>query len=195
MRQRFGPATLTSCILLSKRSNIRHFLATLSLLLIGALAQAAPPHIQAHVAQARLAGAGTFTWFGLKIYDAELWVGDQGYQSGVPFALELRYARKLDGNKIAQASVDQMEKIGAGSAAQRRLWLAEMTSAFPDVQAGDRISASFIPGEGTRFYLNGKALARVPGLEFALAFFGIWLDPATTEPGLRAALLKGAAPK
>ncbi|PWF44328.1 chalcone isomerase family protein [Massilia glaciei] len=158
-------------------------------------AQAAPAHIDAHLPQARLAGAGAFTWFTLKIYDAELWVGEKGYQAGLPFALELRYARKLEGKKIAEASVDQMKKLGAGTDAQRAAWLREMASLFPNVKEGERITGVNLPGEGARFYLDGKVLGTVRDPAFARAFFAIWLDPATTARGLRTALLKDAAPK
>ncbi|MES2756448.1 MAG: chalcone isomerase family protein [Pseudomonadota bacterium] len=174
---------------------LRRLLALLSLACACALAQAAPAaHIADAVPQARLAGAGTFTWFTMKIYSAELWVGPQGYQAQAPFALDLRYARKLDGAKIADASAEQMAKIGAGSAAQRQAWLARMKAIFPDVNEGSRITGVHMPGEGARFYLDGKALGTVADPAFARAFFGIWLDPATTAPALRTALLANAAP-
>jgi hypothetical protein len=157
-------------------------------------AAAAPAHIEAAVPHARLAGSGAFTFFAMKIYSAELWVGDAGYSPAAPFALDLRYARRLDGKKIAEASAEQMEKIGAGSAARRREWLRAMTAIFPDVAEGDRLTGVFIPAEGARFYRNGQPLADIADPEFARAFFGIWLDPATTAPALRQALLMQAAP-
>ncbi len=158
-------------------------------------AQAAPAHIETHLTEPRVAGQGPFTWFGLRIYDAELWVGPKGYQPNEPFVLELRYARKLDGVKIAEASAEQMAKVGAGSANQRAAWLARMKEIFPNVKDGSRISGVFLPASGARFYLDGKLLASVPDPQFARAFFAIWLDPKTTAPGLRAALLKDAAPR
>ena len=160
-----------------------------------AAAAPAPAHIKEHLEQPRLAGAGAFKWFGLRIYDAELWVGEKGYQNGAPFVLELRYARKLDGVKIAEASAAEMEKLGAGTRAQRAAWLARMKEIFPDVKEGSRISGVFLPASGTRFYLDGKALASVPDPEFSRAFFAIWLDPATSAKALRTALLKDAAPR
>ena len=111
--------------------------------------------------QARLAGSGTYTFFTMKIYAAELWVGPQGYAPAAPFALDLRYARKLDGRKIAEASVEQMEKIGAGSPAQRKAWLQKMLAIFPDVHEGSHITGIFVPDEGARFYLDGKPLASI----------------------------------
>lgn len=159
-------------------------------------APAAPPApVDSVLPGARLAGHGAYTYFGLKIYDAELWVGEKGYQAGAPFVLDLRYARKLDGRKIAEASADEMEKLGAGTPAQRKAWLARMTEIFPDVREGARISGVYLPASGTTFYLDGRVLASVPDPEFARAFFAIWFDPRTSAPKLRAGLLKDAAPR
>ena len=174
---------------------IKRLLTLFAMLIACGAALAAPAHIENHLSGARLAGQGPFTWFGLKIYDAELWVGENGYAPNAPFVLELRYARKLNGVKIAEASAEQMEKIGAGTASQRAAWLARMKEIFPDVKEGSRISGVFLPTGGARFYLDGKALASVPDPEFARAFFAIWLDPKTTARGLRTALLKDAAPR
>lgn len=163
--------------------------------LSGAALADTPAHIVEHVPKARVAGAGTYTWFGLRIYDAELWVGDKGYQSDAPYVLDLRYARKLDGVKIAEASADEMAKLGAGTSVQRAAWLARMKEIFPDVKEGTHISGVFLPGAGTRFYLDGRPLATVPDPEFARAFFAIWLDPKTSAGKLRTALLKDAGPR
>ena len=174
---------------------MRRLLALAAMLLAAAGALAAPAYVESHVPQARVAGQGTFTWFGLRVYDAELWVGEKGYQPGQPFALDLRYARSLAGGKIAEASAEEMEKLGAGSAAQRKAWLARMKEIFPDVKEGTHISGVFLPSGGARFYLDGKALASVPDQEFADAFFAIWLDPRTSAKKLRATLLKDAGPR
>jgi hypothetical protein len=166
-----------------------------ALLLACACVQAAPAHLTRELGDPRLAGQGVFTWFGLTIYSAELWVGQQGYGPAAPYALELRYARSLSGVKIAEASVEQMAHIGAGSEAQRGAWLRQMKSIFPDVKDGSRLTGVFLPGQGARFYRDGQELALVADPAFAQAFFGIWLDPATSAPKLRASLLRDPGPK
>ncbi|WP_371875603.1 chalcone isomerase family protein [Duganella aceris] len=166
-----------------------------ALLLASGPLHAAPDYVTQELGNPRLSGQGTFTWFGLTIYSAELWVGPQGYSATAPLVLDLRYARSLSGRKIAEASVDQMEKTGAGSEAQRAAWLQKMKAIFPDVQEGSRLSGVFLPGQGMRFYRDGKELAMVADPAFAQAFVGIWLDPATSAPKLRAALLRDAAPR
>ena len=155
-------------------------------------------HISRELGAARLAGSGDYSWFGLKIYTAELWVGAAGYARGAPqaapFVLDLRYARALDGQKIAEASAGQMEKIGAGTAAQRAAWLTAMNAIFPNVEEGSHISAVYLPAAGVRFYLDGKVLGEVADAAIGPAFFGIWLGPASTAGRLREHLLRDAAP-
>ena len=178
-------------------------LCLLSLAMLGAAraaAPAAPAFIAVDVPEARLAGEGDYTWFGMRIYRAQLWVGPLGYQGAAsdtaPFALELRYARALDGKKIAEASYEQMQKLAVGTEPQRLAWLQTMQRIFPDVREGQRIAGAYRAGiaPGVRFYLDGKVLADVSDGDFARAFFAIWLAPATTAPKLRSALLQNAAP-
>jgi len=179
------------------------WLALLALLLGGPVAsgaattEAVPAYVQQALPQARLAGQGVFTWWGMTIYQASLWVGPAGYRpaapTAAPFVLDLRYARALNGRKIAEASADQMEKIGAGSPAQRQAWLQQMLTIFPDVKEGNHIAGLYLPGGGARFYLDGKLLADVADVDFARAFFAIWLDPATTGKELRQSLLADAS--
>ena len=57
--------------------SVKALFAALMLLCCGALHAAAPAHIEQNLPQARLAGKGAFTYFTLKIYDAELWVGQE----------------------------------------------------------------------------------------------------------------------
>ncbi|RQO33672.1 hypothetical protein DBR37_15495 [Herminiimonas sp. KBW02] len=156
-----------------------------------------PAHIQKELSPAYLSGQGSFRWFGLKIYDARLWVGEQGYNSAAPetskFALDLRYARSLQGRKIAEASRDEIQKLGLGNAQQLTEWQNRMEQIFPDVSEGTHLTGVYLPNAGARFYLDGKAIGEIMDAAFAQAFFAIWLAPKTTAPQLRNALLAGAA--
>ena len=153
-------------------------------------------HIRNEIPHAQLSGSGSFTWFGLKIYEASLWTGEGGYQpqalSNAKFALDLQYARDLNGSRIADASLQQIVKLAIGTPAQQQAWHARMKEIFPDVQDGTHITGIYLPGQGARFYLNGALLGEVLDADFAHAFFAIWLDPRTSAPRLRDALLTGA---
>lgn len=156
-------------------------------------ASPAPDHVRRYIDDARALGGGRLTWFGLHIYDALLFAPrafDSTDPSAQPFALELAYARSLDGQAIAERSHDEIARLKIGSESQRRRWLADMSALFPDVQSGQRLAGIYRPGRGTRFYLDGRYLGEVADPEFGRAFFAIWLDPRTSAPQLRASLLR-----
>jgi len=134
-------------------------------------------------------GEGTLRWFGLRIYDATLWAADRAADFSAPLRLELRYARALKGAAIAERSDEEIARLGFGTAAQRAAWSAAMARVFPDVPEGDPLAGEHLPARGARFYRNGALLGEIPDPAFSRAFFSIWLDPRTAEPGLRAALL------
>jgi len=171
---------------------LRHLLAMVCLLpcFAGAQGEAIPAHIRQELPDARLSGQGNFRWYGLKIYDAALWVGEGGYQgTAASFVLNLSYARELHGERIAQASIDEIRELGIGSSEQQQAWLNKMKALFPDVREGSQISGVYLPAGVARFYLDGKLLGEIADAEFARAFFAIWLDPRTRAGSLRKQLL------
>lgn len=154
-----------------------------------------PAHVQEYLNDGRLAGTGRLTWFGFHVYDADLYVQgglDPRQPTARPFVLELRYARRFKGAAIADASRDEMQRLGLGSVAQRAAWHSTMTRLFPDVEEGERLAGVNLPSRGARFYFNGRLIGAVDDPLFARAFFAIWLDERTREPQLREALLRGA---
>lgn len=157
-----------------------------------ALGSSLPPEELAVWQDARLQGSGRLTYFGLHIYDASLWV-QPGWQveryAQTPLLLELRYARSLSGERIAERSLSEMQRSSRVGTDQGPAWLAQMKALFPDVRAGDRLTGWLLPNEGVRFFFNAQARGTVRDPLFAELFFGIWLATTTSEPALRAALL------
>lgn len=174
--------------------------ASLGTLCLAGMARAQavlPPEVQAQLPQAKSAGATRMRFFGISIYDAQLWVTpgfDAAQYASQPLALELRYLRSLKGASIAERSVQEMRRGGPLDAATEQRWLQAMQQAFPDVQEGDRLTGLYTPGAGTRFFFNGKPHATVADPAFGPPFFGIWLAPWTSEPRLRGELLAGLRP-
>ena len=115
-------------------------------------------------------GRGEFRRFGFLVYEASLWAGDDPTRP--PLALRLDYKRRIAGSAIAEASVKEMRRFGG-----------EET-----VLDGDHILGVYTP-DGARFSHNGRDLGGIDDARFARDFFGIWLDPRTSAPELRAALL------
>jgi Chalcone isomerase-like len=156
---------------------------------------AAQPEVTQALPGSQLVGGGRLTVWGFQVYDARLFAAP-GFQvaryASQPLALELNYLRSLKGADIAKRSLEEIGRQGPVSEVQSRQWLAEMLRLFPDVSKGERITGVHQPGVGAKFYVNGKLAGEVRDAEFSQRFFGIWLSPQTSEPGLRAELLKGS---
>lgn len=134
-------------------------------------------------------GSGDFRRFGFLVYHATLWAGDDPLRP--PLALRLDYKRTIAGSAIAEASVKEMRQLGAAEADLKR-WGAEMARVFPDVREGDHLTGLYRP-DGAAFLFNGSTRGEIADPEFARLFFAIWLDPRTSAPDLRAALLRRPA--
>ena len=131
-------------------------------------------------------GSGDFRRYGFLVYHATLWAGDDPQRP--PLALRLDYKRSIAGSAIVDASVTEMRQLGASEADLRR-WAQEMTRLFPDVRDGDQLTGIHL-ADSAVFLFNGSPRGEIADPEFARRFFAIWLDPRTSAPTLRAALLR-----
>ena len=135
-------------------------------------------------------GTGEFRRFGFLVYEATLWAADDPQRP--PLALKLTYKRNIDGAAIADASVKEIRNLGLADEATLRRWGEQMRQLFPNVKPGDYLVGHYQP-EAARFYFNDQLIGSIEDAAFARAFFAIWLDPRTSAPDLRAALLRRAA--
>lgn len=146
------------------------------------------------VLQPRLAGQGPMRFLGLRIYDARLWVGPEFDAQAFGqhrLALELIYHRAFTGKAIAQRSVQEMQRQRSLGKELADRWTQELAQWLPDVQPGDKLTGLHLPGQGMQLWRGGQLLGTIHDPELARYFFGIWLSPQTSEPGLRSALLSG----
>ncbi len=169
-------------------------LAALALPLPAGLAAAAavPPELRELLPQARLQGSGRLRHFGLHIYDARLWVGagfDPARHADMPLALELDYARSLDGAQIAR-TLDRRDAPPRRTGRRHGGQLAGCPAAHRARREGrsahHRHPAARV---GCAVPARRPAPRRIRDAEFARRFFAIWLSPRTSEPQLRRELL------
>jgi hypothetical protein len=83
-----------------------------------------PAAVAAEVPGARVIGEGRLRFLGLRIYDARLWSAQTPAPdwAAAPLALELLYARSLDGAKIAERSLKEMRRQGDIEPAVAQRW-------------------------------------------------------------------------
>ena len=154
-----------------------------------------PAEVQSELPNARFIGSARLRFFGLQVYTARLWAAP-GFSRQQPmqtaFALELQYGLSLEGERIAQRSIDEMNKQGPLPPETAQRWRAFMGQTFADVNKGDRLIGLHQPAGATKFWLNGARRGELRDPEFAQRFFDIWLSPKTSEPAMRETLLVGA---
>ncbi|WP_342113563.1 chalcone isomerase family protein [Pseudoduganella sp. OTU4001] len=138
-------------------------------------------------------GSGELRWFGLRIYNAALWSGQQPFDQTARFALQLTYHRSISRERLVQTSLDEMRRLGTAPSDSSMLekWEAQLRKAFIDVAAGDQLIGVNLPGYGMRLYDPRKLVADIPDQQLARAFFGIWLHEASRDQALRRQLLGG----
>lgn len=142
-----------------------------------------------------LLGKGTARYAGIfHVYDAALY-GAAGSDparllaSDTPHCLEILYRMDVPASRIRDAAEtilarQQEERLGG-----LRERVDRLHAAYVDVTEDDRYALCYAPGRGTELTLNGRLLVAVPGLDFATAYFGIWLAEEPISAPLREALL------
>ncbi len=164
-----------------------------TLLLVGfsqsAFADTLPEVIVKEYAAMSARGEGDLKFLGFKVYDARLWTQMKPHSPSEIFALQLVYDMSFKGREIAERSVAEMRKVGYKDEQKLKRWGEEMLRIFPDVKKGDALIGVSIPGKGAKFYSRDKLIATADDVEFAKAFFDIWLSEKTSEPKLREKLL------
>ncbi len=152
----------------------------------------ASPSASTPLEGARLVGQGTMRFLGFEVYRARLWAQpgfDADQYSAHPLALELTYQRNFTAEAIAKRSIEEMRRVGSFTPQQATRWQQALQAALPDVKPGDRLLGLYQPGAGAVFRMGGRVVGEVPDAEFSRLFFGIWLSPQTSEPGLRQELI------
>jgi Chalcone isomerase-like len=156
-------------------------------------AQAAPD-CRVELPSAQLSGSGELHLFGFHLYDAQLWSARLPVSYDARFALLLTYTHAVTRERLAQLGIDEMKRLAASPIPDDQIeqWHHDMLASFVDIAPGDQLCGVFLPGQGVRFFANGKPTATIDDVAFARAFFGIWLDPRTQARALREQLLGGS---
>ena len=164
-------------------------LAVLCLLAPPVLAVDSDP-ITLYVPQAQRVGTGRLDYAIWPVYNATLYAPDGHYDPHQPFALELDYLRDITGQRIADASVQEMRRLNVGSEVQLAMWHEQMAAIFPNVTNGSQLIGIRTHKGATLFFDKNEQIGEVLDPSFTTAFFAVWFDAKTSAPALRAALLK-----
>jgi hypothetical protein len=165
--------------------------AALIALSVTAAAMTRPTELGGAINATKPYGSGSLTWLVFTAYDATLWTDAPQWSMSAPFALALQYRMSFTSEELVERTIEELVKVApATPKASLPAYSASLRRAFPNVKDGDRITALYVPGGAVRFFHNGRQTAEIVDPAFAEPFFGIWFSPRTSEPRLRAGLLR-----
>jgi hypothetical protein len=167
--------------------------AVLALAAAAAVATASirPSEVGGAIKAERPYGTASLTWLFLTAYDASLWTDAPVWSMKEPFALSIAYKMSFTREELVERTLEEMQRVVPGlSQGALARFEARLRKVYPDVRRGERITALYVPGLPVRFFHNGTMTSQVEDADFAEPFFGIWLSPRTSEPSVRAGLLR-----
>jgi hypothetical protein len=170
------------------RSNYKTLL--LSFLLMSAPAMAAPAEIASVIHASQPYGSGKYAVLFITAYDAEVWTDAAQWSMNAPFALTLRYHIGFSSDYLINRSLREMRHVNPALSDADIARYKKAMAFFAPASSGDEMTMLYQPGQPTRFFKNGAPTGEISEPGFAQDFFGVWLSPNTSDPDLRASLLK-----
>jgi hypothetical protein len=127
-----------------------------------------------------------------EVYDSALFTPSGRWQGGAPYQLSLHYLRDIPAAKLVEQTEKAWQEQGR-SHPQQSEWLALLVELWPDISEGDNLVFGLTASGESAFWFNGSLIGSVEDRDFGALFGGIWLDPDTPRPGLRAQLIGKAS--
>jgi Chalcone isomerase-like len=168
--------------------------ATILLTVSTAAAQPATPKplpapVQAQAPGIRPLGRGRQTLWGVRVFDATLWVVGARFTPAEPHALDVEPGRSVNSDTLVNNAMAEMQRLKLGNPSQLASWRLEMRRLIPNVRSGDQVVV-FCPSEAkTIAYHNGRIQGEVDDATLCPAIMNVWLHPASQNQALRNQLL------
>ncbi len=135
-------------------------------------------------------GNGTYTWFGIKVYDASI-VAEQpsidNFEETTAFGLKIVYDIDINKDDLIEETSDQWNELSMvkqGNCLDRTKWLDELSNIWPDIQQGDELLHWTDENKRSTFFHNGKYIGNVSDKNFSSCFLAIWLAEDTQAEDL-----------
>lgn len=145
----------------------------------------------------KLNGAGLRTKMVFKVYAAGLYLETPSKDAATVISsdqirrMHLSILRSLDRSKITEAISEGFEKNSKGELPALKARLDRLNAMIPNVEKGDQILLTYVPGKGTVVSAKNVERGVIEGKDFADALFSVWLGGNPVQKDLKKALLGG----
>lgn len=96
--------------------------------------------------------------------------------------MELHFVRDVDLDDLQDAFDEGFKKNGGGSMSAK---VKQLNGWMADMEEGQRMSLSYVPGKGTTVKVKGKTKGTIEGADFAKVLFTIFVGPKAPNSLLR----------
>jgi hypothetical protein len=135
-------------------------------------------------------GTGRHSWWGMRMYDATLWIVGPQYSAAAPHALDIEPGRAVPSDTLVKNAIAEMRDLKVGDERQLGIWQAEMRKLIPNVKEGDQIVIFCPDTKRTLAYLNDSSTGAIDDPSFCPAVMSVWLHPQTKHQAMRKSLLR-----
>ncbi len=105
-----------------------------------------------------------------------------------PARVVMHFVRSVGGRMLPDGISDALTKRAGRSLSMLKRRIDRFSELLPDVEKGDRLSFTYVPGVGTDVTLNGKSQGVIRGSDFWQLFFEGFVGPPAPKQ-LRIGLL------
>ena len=127
-----------------------------------------------------------------EVYDSALFTPSGRWQGDAPYRLSLHYLRHIPAAKLVEETERAWREQGRNHPRLNE-WLGLLGDLWPGITEGDNLVFGLNELGDSAFWFNGSPLGSIEDRDFGPLFGGIWLDPDTPRPELRAQLIGPAS--
>jgi hypothetical protein len=158
-----------------------------------------PGHLQVGGNDLTLNGLGMrkATFLKVNVYVGALYVAHPAHDPqplidpGTPAELILHFVRNVGVGDLRDAWTEGFEKVAKDQMPALNARIATLRGWMSDMNTGQRLTFTRLPGAGIQVDVNGVLKGTIPGDDFARALMSIWLGPNPPNPELKSGLLGG----
>jgi hypothetical protein len=137
-------------------------------------------------------GRAKFSVLFWDIYNSTLYTHSGSYLHELPpklFMFKVEYLKDISTDDLLERTIDQWQHLDIPES-QYTPYISQLKNIWPNITAGDSLTM-LVENNKSIFYFNNVKVGVISEQGFSKLFLDIWLSSQTSQPKLRAQLLKG----